>query len=223
MTRRLPLFLFAALLGGCLPKTPGELDNGGFTYFCASDKDLACTHDLFGASGVPEAIAINAHFDLRFDPDGSNNTATLVPAARNVLTTELGLGTNTTGFRFTSPGTVAVLAKRGSEVLDFIHVTGAPLDRITLSDDFGEPIQKLTITGSSFGENVTASPRDELGNILAGALDYTWTSSDESVVSINRRSDPNEASLVPEGNGKAVVTVTVQNQTASIDVTVGGQ
>lgn len=224
MTRRLFPFLLPALVlfgAGCLPETPGELGNGSFTYFCASDDDLACQNDLFGASGVPDAIAVGAHFDLRFDPDGAASTATLTPASRSILSTELGLGTDTTGFRFTAPGTVAILAKDGAQVIDFVHVTGAALDRITVTDRAGNQVNGISLSSSSFGETLTASPRDDLGQILAGAMQYAWASSDEDVVSVSQGFDPNEISLIPGSSGKATITVTVQGVQTSIPVTVG--
>src|SRR5262249_24546272 len=51
MKRTLRFFSAALVLAtSCLPKTSGELQYGGFTYFCASNDDLACRDDLFDAS-----------------------------------------------------------------------------------------------------------------------------------------------------------------------------
>lgn len=225
MQRSFALFGAAALAAaatGCLPQTPGELDNGSFTYFCAGDDDLACTNDLFNASGVPEAIAVGAHFDLQFDPDGASSDAVLTPASRGILSTDLSLDSDTTGFRFTSPGTVAILAKRGNQVIDFVHVTGALLDRVTLSDETGDLVTQMSISKSTYNARIAASPRDDLGNILAGTLHYTWTSSDTDVVSVDEGFAANEVSLYPRATGKATITVDVEGMKSSVEVSVGG-
>jgi hypothetical protein len=225
-TSFLCMLALAGAIPGCLPKTGGEIGNGGFTYYCASDADLTCTYDLLGASTVPPAIAVGAHFELEFTEDfwsdGSQPTVTsVVPAAPSMLSVEPGSTPDATGFRFKEPGTVAVLARGGGEVIDFIHVTGAALADVEIVDSLGDSANAVTVNG--YSQKVRALPRDEMANTLAGALSYAWTSSDESIVSVAAGSTPNEASLEPVGNGQATVTVQVQGKQRSIVVTVGGQ
>lgn len=229
MTRTtLLLGLAAVSLAGCLPTTPGELSNGGFTYFCASDDDLACQNDLFGASDVPPAIAVGAHFDLQFTPpiisDKDPSVTRLVPASPLMLGVEAGLGTDTTGFRFAKEGTVAVLAEHGNEVVDFVHLTGARVESIALVDGLGDQVGEVSISVTDASERISALPRDDAGHTLAGALKYAWQSSDESVLSLSTAfgGSPNQVTLVPHQAGAVTVSVSVQDQTVSLPVTVAG-
>lgn len=219
------LFLFVAA-ASCLPRTQGELHNGGFTYFCAGDDDLGCRDDWSDASDLPPAIVVGAHFDLDFSPPvlrtGTPTVTRIEPAAPGILVSEPSLDPDTTGFRFEAPGTVAVLAKSGDEVVDFVHVTGAPLHHVSIVDSLGDVSTSLSISTSSFGETIKALPRDEQSRTLAGAMKYSWASSDESVVSLSEGFEPNEIDLIPNGPGKATITVTVLDRATSIEVTVGG-
>lgn len=223
--KRLLLFL-AVALAGCLPRTQGELQNGGFTYFCAGEDDLACRNDLFDASGVPPAIAVGTHFDLQFSPpilhtDTITTVTSIEPAAPGILAEEPSHGVDTTGFRFIAPGTVAVLAKSADgDVVDFVHVTGAAIDHIALVNRQGNEPEAITLTGS--GYTLEAIPRDDHFRTLAGALSYTWASSDEQVVTTSPSFESNEVALVAVGPGTATITVTVMGKQASIAVTVGG-
>jgi hypothetical protein len=223
--RRTLLLLFIAA-ASCLPRTSGELHNGGFTYFCASDDDLACHDDFFDASTIPPAIAVGARFDLKFSPpvlsSGTPTVTRIQPASPDILSVAAGVDPDTTSFRFTKPGTVAVLAKSGADVVDFVHVTGAEIDHVTILDRLGNESAALSISASSFGERLQALPRDEESRTLAGALKYAWTSSDESVVSLSEGFEPNEIDLTPGSPGKAIITVTVLDRQATIEVTVGG-
>jgi hypothetical protein len=223
---RKPLLLLFIAAASCLPRTTGELNNGGFTYFCASDDDLACRDDRSGASDIPPAIAVGAHFDLDFSPPllstGTPAVTRIQPASPDILVAESSLDPDTTGFRFKAPGTVAVLAKSGAEVVDFVHVTGANIDHVSIVDGLGNEAMAVSIASASFGETLKALPRDAESHTLAGALAYSWSSSDESVVSVSEGFRSNEVDLIPNGPGKATITVKVLDRQASIEVTVGG-
>ncbi|APR81380.1 Hypothetical protein A7982_06727 [Minicystis rosea] len=215
---------------GCLPQTSGELDNGGFTYFCSGKSDLACTDGIInpGASNVPPAIAVGAHFDLEFSPpivifskDEPTPVASIVSVSPSILSQEPSQDVGGTGFRFTAPGTVAVLAKSATgEVVDFVHVTGANVEAIAFVDRFGDETQALTLASTQ--DTLQALPRDTSGNTLAGSLSYEWTTSDDEIVSLSPGFENNEIKLVAGKPGKATITVTVQSTPASIEVTVGG-
>lgn len=224
---RTTLFLpiLAAAVAGCLPVTPGDMHNGGFTYFCASDNDLACQYDLYGASDLPPAVAVGAHFDLQFTPElfssADQPTVTnLVSVAPSILSGDASGSPDSTGFRFIAPGIAAVLARGDGRVVDFVHVTGARLDHVDIIDSLGDTASTLQLW--SYGETLKALPRDHAKGTLAGALKYTWTSSDESIVSLSPGYLPNEVDLTPGEPGEATVTVTAQDAQAQIAVTVGG-
>lgn len=226
--KRLLVFLAGALLGtGCLPRTSGELSNGGFTYFCAGEDDLACRHDLFDASEIPSAIAVGAHFDLEFntpvvDFEDTPEATQIISAAPKLLVEELSQDFDAEGFRFKEPGTVAVLALAGSQVVDFVHLTGTDVHQVTLADRHGDMPAHLTLSTWSYGETLEAFPREESGVILAGALTYVWQSSDDDVVRVERGTFSNQVDLVAVGPGEAIVTVSVQGKLAGVSVTVEG-
>jgi hypothetical protein len=216
-----PLVVLAVTLAtaGCLPTTPGELNNGGFTYFCASPADLACQNLILGATDVPPAIAVGAHFDLQFSGSRAQLTD-LVPVASSILKKEASNDVGATGFRFAAPGISAVLARDSGKIVDFLHVTGAPIDALAVVDELGDDVAAYTLGTSN--DQLQAIPRDDLGHTLAGALGYTWVSSSEEVLTLTPGLLPNAIHLTAGKPGQATVTVTAGDQSTSVVVTVGG-
>ncbi len=211
----------AAGLVGCIPQTTGDLDHGGFTYDCTGSFDSACSGELFNQSTLPAAIAVGAPFGLEYhgpeptDEDGTTFPVSLEPAAPAVLS---GAGH---AFVFQSAGTVAILAKAtNGTISDFVHLVGAPIASIAVTDDGGSPQASLALAS---GDSVIlkASPRDLDGNDLAGALSYQWESSDGSVVALGSGVSNNRAVLTVVGKGTAEITITIDDAKAVVEVTAG--
>ncbi len=223
----------AAALAGCGPfGSPGSLQTGDFGYVCsnsASTIDVACGGGISFPSDVPSPIAIGAHFDIQYSPvlfSSNPVVSSLAPAAPSMLTTEDSLEAGATGFRFTSPGTVAILGRASDgTVVDFVHVSGAALDHVSVQDSLGEEVTSITLPSTS-GSSLRAFPQGSENQHLAGGLAYTWTTSDSTVVTVGAAQGfgaaSNEVTLVPVGPGKATVTVQILDKQVSIDVTNNG-
>lgn len=238
MDRRILGFpLIAAALAGCGPfGSTGSLQTGAFGYVCSSaatTTDLGCGSSFFVPSDVPGAIAVGAHFDLEyshdisiFSDDSSPIVASLAPAAPSLLGAEAPVSAGATGFKFSAPGTVAVLARTADgSVVDFLHVKGVAFDHVALQDSLGQEVP-ATLSVPSSGTDLQAVPMGPSDQALAGGLAYTWTSSDEAVVRVvagtgfGSSSGVDSVHLDPVGSGTATVSVQILDQQASVDVSV---
>ncbi len=224
---KLILVLSLAAVAGCVPLgSPGALQNGAFAYVCGSQTtDQGCT-SLLGQSDIPATIAVGAHFDLQFGGESGAVVAGLVPAAPSILASEAALEAGASGFRFLSPGTVAVLAPTtDSGVVDFVHVTAAPFDHVAIADFSGNPVSALTLTGPT---SVSAAPLGAAQQQLAGVMTYGWAAADPTVVELGPVTETfgpnpaNQATLTPLKAGTTTVTVTVLDKQASVTVTATG-
>jgi hypothetical protein len=217
------LAALAASLGGCLPQTPGELGNGGFTYECSSTSlDLACKEQLLNDANVPEAVAVGASFGLQYsgtqpeDSAGREEPVQIVAAAPGRIAATGGT------FHFEEPGFAAFLAQSSSgQVADFIHLRAAEVHLLALVDGLGNPVDDLELDASG-AETLEVTPEDAQGTTLAGALEYAWQTSDDDVVDLSPGFDDNTVDVIPRKPGTATLTVTAGGASRSIQVTVGG-
>jgi hypothetical protein len=228
MNRRTLGFLLvaAAALAGCGPLgSPGSLSKGAFAYVCTSNSgmvDAGCTSSFLTSSDVPASIAVGTHFDLQygavFDSDAPIVTS-LAPVSPSLLAGEPSLDAGATGFRFTSPGTVAILAHAADgSVVDFLHVTGVAIDHVSLQDPVGQGVTPFQVPAG--GATLRAVPQGSIGQQLAGQMAYTWSSSDPTVATV--QGGGNGVTILPAGPGKATISVQVLGKQASVDVTVVG-
>lgn len=229
---------FAAGLAGCVPLgSQGSLQNGSFAYVCNSQEaaatDEGCSPSLTDEEDVPAAIAVGAHFDLQYNVSSSSDSGViqgLVSAAPTLLSPQPSTTAGAFGFSFSSPGVVAVLATTSGGVADFVHLTGAKLDHLALTDEGNGAVTSITLSGdtSAAETTITATPVSATEQSLAGAMTYTWTTSDPTVVGVEPIDElfgpnpSNQMTLVPAGTGTATVTVSVPGAQATLDVTVNG-
>jgi len=216
----------ATATAGCLVGTSGDLHQGAFAYDCSQRTDVACDGLLGDTTTVPPRIAVGAPFTLQYAEDQAfgavvDGSVVLVPAAPSILQAVVG------GLRFAKPGTSAALGMRGSEVADFIHLHGEAVDHVVVETELGAPVTQVDLPANG-SKAIVASPADAAGLALAGAMTYAWSSSDESVVTIEATDDlfgtagANHATLRAQQPGAATVTVTVTGGSLDIPVTVGG-
>ena len=99
------------------PGVVGELGEGRFVYGCEGPSDPACDNGVgHGAFGGP--IALGARFSARFDAM-TGGSARVGSASKELLAPVDALGST---FAAVAPGFVALVARRGSTIVDLLHV-----------------------------------------------------------------------------------------------------
>lgn len=207
------VLLGAAVLGsGCLPSSPGALNQGGFTYLCTDSSDVTCDGDLLKAAVPPGAIAVGGTFDLTYTANFSltpntSDPVTVVPASPGLAEPSAG------GFTVEAAGESAFLARTASGTVDdFTTLYGVPVDHLSLPSNLEVEVGQPQL--------VRVYPEDAAGNTLGGAIQYTWVSSAPDVIQV----DGNEGAVSLEAfqEGSATITVEGAGASASINVTVPG-
>lgn len=202
---------------GCIVTggTPGDLAKGSFDYICDADEDAACgSTGLFdGVRPVPDAIVPGVPFQVRYESTSGGTLKTAAP--------ELLQQTSSGNFVFQRPGVAALLVMDGDAVLDFLHVTGAPIDHLAFAPEApGKLVGGALVVGPEEDATLHAPPKDAEGHTLGGALTYAWASSDDTVVTVGLTTGLAQALVTGHQPGSATVTATVKGQSFSIPVTV---
>lgn len=221
----------------------GELNNGTFFYVCNDKADAQCDEDAVVGARDPATsafppLARGGRFSVRFEYDDD-------PVLLNYL---IFAGPYVEGmegspvFTAVAPGVTAVAAVDESSSLayDLVHLTvvepaalrisettttqervediAAGVDLELGSDAVLDITAEVTLATRTF---FRAAPVDGAGNVLAGALDTTWTSSDPGVVAIVSDPENNVIEIEPLGSGTATLTVTMGDLTATVPVEAG--
>lgn len=211
-------FTLAAI--GCVPSTPGELGAGKFTYECKDGSyDAACADSLSDQSNVPVKVAVDAPFEVMFWSSESTEPgqSTVLSASPAILA---GQGGNHV---FVAPGFAAILAVEPSgTVVDFLHVRGVPLDHLSLYAA-GKPAPESIDMQVGESLSFTVEPKDASESILAGALDFTWAVSADTVAVEPHDYDLNRATLVANAPGTVQLNVTAAGKAATVQINVGDQ
>jgi hypothetical protein len=215
-TSRVFLALAAACVGcgeddydGSLSR--GDLGRGTFVYGCVSESDTACVGR--SASALPAVVAVGSLFDVRFSIATGPQPTVASPL------TDLVRHTNS-GFLVEAAGIFPLLALNGNrEVVDIKHLRAAEIDEVRVQHGKELPARALQL---AVGEELelTAQPFDADGVLLAGALDYAWTSSDEAVVSVDSLSDLRRVRIRAAALGAATLRVAVSGADYVVKVTV---
>ena len=185
--RSATLWLLLAPLASCDPTGEpepdptmgGELQRGEFEYRCAGSNDAFCEN--FVAQRFPQRFAVGGHFEVAFNPTVSIVAVPAVETSAPSLLEPTFSGL-ISEFRFVRPGTAALLAViNGDEIVDYLHITAERVLSYHFSDDQGG--MGLTELVLEPGESrvVTVQPRGELGQVLAGTLDYAWSTDELSI------------------------------------------
>ena len=227
VTRLVGAGVLAALAVGCTGTSGpsnGELGNGTFAYSCDSDSDPLCDGGALEPATLPEKVAVGARFTLVYTPslfgDDPGGSTTVEAASPSILKQTETFGASFKGLK---PGLCAVLARRGDVVTDFVHVRVSNIDHIQVDAvDRGEAITALEV---SLGEAVglRAFAVDETDAVLGGAMQASWTSSDEAVAAFDSLSTDNDVTVRAVGAGTATLRVDLEDQTREIEITVAGE
>lgn len=198
-----PLAGLALALGACTPNpSPGDaayrdgsLGQGSFAFAC--DDGLACHVTSSGdAKTFPSMIATGSRFDVRFVPNdeqgvddpfdsSSTNGIVITPVAPYL---ENGID----GLAAVKPGWGTLLATDATgAVVDYIIVTIVQPDALVVYD----ANTPLTLENPASIDEVSLSPGDtrtfrvvaeKNDERVAGALTTSWSSSDESILDVDR-------------------------------------
>ncbi len=218
MRIRTALLLPALLLGGCDggfdPTQSGELQRGSFEYVCAGSNDAVCDAQLF-ATRFPERFAVGGLFTVRFNPNETEGPLPRVESAAPDV-----LRQDDTRLEFVRPGTVALLALRGDEMIDYVHAQGETVRSLHFTDDAGgDGLVETTLT---LGEQrrVFVEPRGELGQVLGGTLAYAWSVQDQTVARIQSDTAQRSVTVVGLSPGRVRLVVDADGVSAGLDLVV---
>ena len=194
---------------GCSIGSPGELGKGGFTTNCTSE-DSSCSYSFTGQA-LPSYVAVGS--SLAVDYSGQMASAASA-GARVVPASTLFARAASDGVHFLAPGTVALLARSSSVVVDdFVHVQVQPIDDLKID---GPSSLYLTEDGKY---SVTAYSVDH--NALAGSLPFVWSTSTPELVSMTGSfSDTARVTLHPEKAGRGALRVQVGGTLSDLNITV---
>jgi hypothetical protein len=214
------LFGVTSLLASCVggdddyddARTRGDLGAGNFKYGCLNETDPTCDE----IDRLPKAIAVGGRFDLAFEIKTGPQPTVIAPASDFVRSVE-------GGFQVRAPGVFALLAVNGNrEVVDIKHLRGAEIEEIRVQED-GSDLFSTTLTlDRRQSLRVLAVPYGIHGVQLGGALSYSWTSADETLVTVETSSVLNSVRLrALNKSGKTSLAIDVGGKTFSVAVEVG--
>jgi hypothetical protein len=225
--------------GGVNPGTVGELGEGVFNYQCVDDGDAVCNETAsvdsqavetdLGVNGeLPTAVAVGARFDVHYfgqitTDDGEILLLDVVPARSEDVH-------NKGGFIITSPGLFAFLARSPKGVVaDFTHLEAmVPTDLDIWKDEVRVSSFELMEGAEA---NLAVVANDDAGIALAGALPYTWESSDEDLVVVGPAGttgtpsggieiNDDEVRIIALAAGEAQLTVSRDDLSKQVTITV---
>ncbi len=215
------VFGLAWLLASCVEgdddyedaRERGDLGVGDFEYGCLNGTDLTCDES---DHGLPIAIAVGGRFDLRFETASGPQPTVIAPASDFV-------GTAAGGFQVRAPGTFALLAVNGNrEVVDLKHLQGAEIEEIRVQED-GSDLPSTTLRlDRRQSVRVVAVPYGIRGVQLGGALSYSWSSVDDSLISVETLAALNRVRLrAGDKAGKTELQIDVGGKVFSVAVEIG--
>lgn len=207
----------------------GELGEGVFTYNCVGDGDAVCNvteavdtaevdFDLGLNGEIPAAIAVGARFDLSFWGDVTTDEGELlfvetVPASDE----HVRIGG---GFMIEASGTFAFLARSPKGfVVDFTHLTAFDTSALEVWHEEQRVSSLSLLTGREI--ELAVVPRDVTGVALAGALPFTWQSSDESLLRIAAVDSVGTPESGLEQNDDEVRIVAIAAGSAELSISAG--
>ena len=221
--------LFAAPLSLCSCSSGGgELDNGSFSYVCLSPSDAACgPGDSIEqvAKVMPKALAVGARFRVAFKPQSSaavDGAAVVEPASAALLERE---SSDPTILKALRPGFAGLLAKRGSTVVEFLHLNLEAVDHLGIyvgSDAPSARPPSAAPLAMRPGDQVQlrAGTISKTGELLAGSMSYVWSSADDGVAAIILSPTAGEITVRASKVGTTTLHVTTDGASAEVPVVI---
>ena len=103
-------------------------------------------------------------------------------------------------------------------VLDFLHLGIVDLVEIEITRPDGDSPHIVMQPGEE--QDLRATPLADGGSVLGGALDFTWTSSDDSVLRPILASPTAVMTVRAVAEGEATLTVEAEEQSHELAITV---
>ena len=205
MTRK-PLLLVVAsgllALASCGPfdSSTGELNNGRFSYLCVDSSDSTCDGFTDNAT-IPDLIAVGGTFGLEYAGDSKGSSPVQVqPASDTMISGASG------SFKFRIPGVAAMLARNTSGVVaDFVHLRGVDIDHLDVAGPSSSQAVNTVEMTTDADVTLEVNAKDSTGSKLAGALAYTWSTSNFNVVSFSVQGATKRAVLTGFTAGTATI------------------
>ena len=200
------------------PTMSGELQRGDFEYRCAGSNDAFCVD--FVAQDFPQRFAVGGHFEVAFMPTVE---VVAVPALESSAPSLLeptfsGLISE---YQFVRPGTAALIAViNGDEIVDYLHITGARVLSYHFSDSQGGRGVTEIVLAPGEKRVVTVEPRGELGQQLAGTLDYAWSTDDSAVARLASETTVRSVQVQGVAPGSTRLLVEGGDVTGSVEIIV---
>jgi hypothetical protein len=192
----------------------GALGNGVFRYLCVDASDPVCGGSST-ASRFPERVGVEGVFGVDFEPLDEALYATSVdPVAPDIVDVQSGR------FYAASAGVSALLARRtNGRVVDIVHMEVVDVAGIQLQSMGATPSLVYTVGRRT---QLSAAAVDEYGATVAGARAFTWSVSDPGVLRLERPNPTPSMDVTALRAGRARITVTTGQLTATLDVVVEG-
>lgn len=209
MNQKLLLMVAASgllALASCGPfdSSTGELNNGRFSYLCVDSSDSTCD-GLPDNAAIPDRIAVGGTFGLEYAGDSKGSSPVQVqPASDTMISGASG------SFKFRIPGVAAVLARNTSGVVaDFVHLRGVSIHHLDVAGPSSTGAVTTVEMTTDADVTLEVAPKDSSGAKLAGALAYTWSSSNFNVVSLSAAGPTTRVVLTGFSAGTATVEVSL--------------
>lgn len=224
--RSAALWLLLGPLTACDPTAPpppdptmdGELMRGEFEYRCAGSNDAFCVD--FVAQRFPQRFAVGGSFEVGFNPSVSIVATPGVQTSAPSLLEPTSTGV-IASFRFDRPGTAALLAIiNDEEMVDYLHVTAERVLSYHFSDDDGMDGVTEIVMQPGESRRITVEPRGELGQVLAGTLEYTWSTDEPSIARTASDTQARTVQIQAEAIGRTRLLVEGGDVTGSVEVIV---
>lgn len=203
----------------------GNLGNGAFQYDCVSSDDPACPSSdptQIGSSpaNFPAALASGAHFKVTFTANDASKGGN--PSVKPVAPEYLSALSADGSFTALKPGDDALVARSSVDglVFDFTDITISPISSLGVTTSDGQPLPtdlQLSTGGTKTLLATALGPRSEK---LAGSVDYTWKSSDDTIVHLEEGNPTAHVDVDAVKAGSATLTVTQGTMTVTIPITV---
>jgi hypothetical protein len=231
----LPVAAIASLtlgLAGCDTRVPpaetGELNGGTFTYECVGSSDAFCDEGAVLPAGFPP-VALLSEFTALFTADTAASDGSLPyidTAAPDRLTIVGDVFADPPTLKAMVTGYSALIARDGVSARDFLHVLVEPVDAIEIfyvgdednaSGTIGMPDFTLK-AGSS--EKLRAVLKNAKGDLLAGSLATSWSSTNPGVAALVTSPTDNYVRVEAKSAGTTTMTVTVSEFQVQFPITV---